>query len=401
MAEPVGAERGTHATDESEAPGPRARRLWTVLIFGFVVLSGIGFQMRGPLVPVFEETFSAPTWQLGLIAPAGSVGFLLAVLGVGSAAGRIDTRQYMLVGVGGTIVCIALMAAAPVFAVFLGALLFRGVATGLWRGLDRPLLGHLYPSRRGRLFNVYEMFWAVGATLGPVVVVAALALGNWRLGYAALAVAFVPILVLAWRLDPPSFGAEEPLELGDVRELARRPSIVGMTVAVFLSGGVEGGLFTWLPYFAERSLPQSLASITLSVLIAGYVPGRLLASRASERLGYRRLVVVAGLALVPTFWATFFVLEGLAMLAGVAVLGALISMVVPTSIAFGTERAPQFSGPITAVGTAATSVGVSIVPAVMGYVIGGSGARIAMQILLAPLALIPIVLALTALVERS
>jgi hypothetical protein len=35
-----------------------------------------------------------------------------------------------------------------------------------------------------------------------------------------------------------------------LRTLARQQSIAGMGIALALNGGVEGSLFTWLPYFA-------------------------------------------------------------------------------------------------------------------------------------------------------
>jgi len=41
-----------------------------------------------------------------------------------------------------------------------------------------------------------------------------------------------------------------PLTLRRLRTLARQQSIAGMGIALALNGGVEGSLFTWLPYFA-------------------------------------------------------------------------------------------------------------------------------------------------------
>ena len=48
------------------------------------------------------------------------------------------------------------------------------------------MLSHLYPDGRSRIYNVYALVWAVGAASGPLVVTAALALGNWRFAISAL-----------------------------------------------------------------------------------------------------------------------------------------------------------------------------------------------------------------------
>ncbi|MUV58819.1 MFS transporter, partial [Halogeometricum sp. CBA1124] len=49
-----------------------------------------------------RESFGAPEWLLGLVAPAGTVGFVVFVAAAGAVAGRVDTRRLLLVGVVGT-----------------------------------------------------------------------------------------------------------------------------------------------------------------------------------------------------------------------------------------------------------------------------------------------------------
>jgi len=370
-----------------------SRRWWTIAIFGYIALEGAGLQMRGAVIPALRRTFDAPEWQLGLVAPAGTVGFLLTVMLIGAVAGRFDTKRLLVVGILGTGVGILVMGVAPSFAFFLAALAGRGLMTGVGRGADRPLLSHLYPSQRGRIFGYYDMMWAVGATVGPLLVAAAVTLGDWRLAYYALAAAFVPVVALVLRLPAPDVGGgDDLLDWAELRRLLRRPEVLGMVVGLFLSTGFEGGLFTWLTTYAQGRLPDTLATASLSVLLAAYIPGRFLSGRLSERFGYVRLSIgLVGLT-VPAFAYTFFVAEGYGLLVGVFAIGLGLSGFYPTMLAYGTEAAPEHSAPVNAAASVASSAGIAAVPAAMGFVISGSDATQAMRLLGVPLLLLGLVL---------
>ena len=368
------------ATDRS------GRRWWTVAVFGYIALEGAGLQMRGAVIPALRRTFAAPEWQLGLVAPAGTVGFLLSVTVVGALAGRLDTRRLLLVGIIGTGAGVLLMGVAPSFAFFLAALAGRGLSTGVARGTDRPLLSHLYPSQRGRLFGYYDMMWAVGATAGPLLVAAAVAVGDWRLAYVALAVAFVPVVALVVVLPAPGVaGGDDLLDRGALRRLGRRPEVLAMVV----------GLFPWLTTYAQGRLPETLATASLSVMLAAYIPGRFLSGRLSERLGYVRLSIgLVGLT-VPAFAYTFFLAEGYGLLVGVFAIGFGLSGFYPTMLAYATEAVPEHSAPVNAAASIAASAGIAAVPAAMGFVISDADATLAMRLLGIPLGLLGTVLLAT------
>ena len=377
------------------------RRLWTAAIFAAMVLGGIAMMARGPVVVELGKTFDAPEWQLGLIAPAGTIGYLIVIAFVGFGAGHLDTQRFVTIGLAGSGVALLAMGVAPVLAVFLLAVLVRGTMNGVVRGLNRPLLSHFYPENRGRVYGYYDMAWAVGAVLGPLLVIVAIWALDWRLTYYALAAGMFALAVLVWRLDAPTVeSSEEPFDRADVTRLLRRPEVVGMAAAMFFGTGVEGGLFIWLPTYANGELPSQLANITLSVMIAGYVPARFLYGRIGARIGYLRLLLPILVALVPVFYATFVYATGLWILLGVAVIGAGVGGVFPLLISYATEAVPHHSGPVTAIAAVSSSLGVGSVPALMGVVISGSNARAAMQLLLVPLALTVAVLLAARVAER-
>lgn len=364
----------------------RNRRHWTVAILLAVVLSGLGLQMRGAVVPELEIEFVVGKGLLGFVGPAGTVGYIVSVAIVGAIAGRLHLVRWYTIGLAVTVLSIAGLGLAPTFLVFLAVLVVRGLGDGIIRGLDRPMLSHLYPDARGRAFGMYDLAWAVGSAAGPLVMTAAIALGDWRLAYFGLAAALVPVVAFVWRLDLPfDAGQEAVLDREALTTLFRTKEIVAMALAMFFHTGLEGGLFLWLPTFGIEAagLSQANANLLLSAFTIAYVPGRFVATAIVERYDYSLLLVGIELLLVPTFFVSFFVVSGLATFPVVFALGMLVSGVYPLLIAFGTDAAPEYSAPVNAIAAVSSSISFALVPMVMGFVAAAQGIRPAMWIPLA------------------
>lgn len=375
------------------------RRGWTAAIFIAMALTGVVMQMRGAVLPTLQTQFGTPEWQLGLVAPAGTVGYTLVILLTGFGAGSLAPRRLVGVGLLGGGLAVVLMGLSPVFAVFLLGIAAVGAMNGLVRGLNRPLLSHLYPHARGRVYNYYDMAWAVGAMLGPLLVIAAIAMGDWRLAFLGVALAWFAVGTYVFTLPSPGISTDErQITRADVLPLLRRPEVLAMGGAMFLGTGVEASLFTWLPIYAGDALPETitlglggvsitvaLAEATLSIMLAGYVPGRFVYANLSERFGYARLLVVILALLVPLFATTFVLVEGVGALFGIFAIGALISGIYPMLVTYATEAVPEHSGPVTALAATSSSLGFGVLPAVLGGVISATDTQTAMELLVVPL----------------
>ncbi|GAB3030845.1 MFS transporter [Natronobiforma cellulositropha] len=356
------------------------RRAWTVGIFSYVGLFGASLQLRGALLPSFGETFGVGESQLGLLASLGSVGFLATVLTVGVLASRLSIKPVLVGGLVGIASVHLLIASAPTYLVLLAGFLLAGVFQGCLNGLDRPVLSHLYPSNRGRVYNRQEMVWAIGATLGPLLAVAALALTGWRAAYVVLALAFLPIAVVLWRLEVPSLDGERALSRADVSGLVRTPAVGTMGGLIFLLSLVESGLFTWLPYYLAGELPQSVASLSLTVFLAAYVPGRYTFSVAATKVDNLTLVAVSA-AVSTALLAVFIAVGGYASLGVVFLVGFVVSGMFPTLLAWATNTVPEFSGPINALAFGASGTGFMVFPVTMGIFAERYGMTPAMSLL--------------------
>lgn len=366
-----------------------SRRLWTAALFLFVAGDGAVMQLRGALLPNIGRTFDVSERLLGLVAPAGTVGLVAAVLLVGMLAGRLDLRRAILVGATTVAVVLAFVGIADSYGALLALFLLQGASVGVVRALDRPLLGHLFPDHRGQLFNLYALVWALGATAGPLLANAVLAVADWQVTYLVASLPFVVVAGAVFRLDPPAVSsAEESLSLDALRTVVRRPSVLGMAAALVCSGAIEGTMFTWLPYFASQRFPQSTANLLLSGFLVMYVPGRVAYTLLVDR--FRPLDIVLTLAVVgvPVAGVAFLVDSTLGLVVGVLGLGLLVAGFFPTLSAFGVGTVPRYSGPVNAIATAANFTGLSVAPVVVGVVTARYDIATGMRLVLPALAVL-------------
>lgn len=359
----------------------QSRRLWLAAVFLFVFGDALTLQTRGALLASFRDTFGVSEALLGLVAPAGTVGFVVAVLAVGLLTGRLNLARGLTLGVLLTAACLVVMTGAPVYWLFLLALVGQGTATGVVRGLDRPILSHLYPGQRGRVFALHALAWGLGAVTGPLVVNQVLAVADWRLTYALLAAFFLPLAIVLWRLElPGDVSGERELSVAAFGRLLRTPSILGMAVAMILVGGIEGSVFTWLPYYGIDVVGRQRANLLLSAFLLAYIPGRLAYTWLAERVGYLDLALLLSAGAFPSLYLLFSGLEGQELFAAVFVAGLFTSGFFPLISAFGVDIAPEYSGPVNAIATAGTYGGIAVGPVVVGLLIEQSTVATAMQL---------------------
>ncbi len=365
-----------------DRPADPERRAWVVVTFCFAALVGVLLQARGALMPSFQTTFGVSERQLGIIAPLASLGYLASTMVVGMYAGRVDMKRLFLASIGGVVVALLLLGWSPTFGLLLAFAVLRMVMSGVGRALDRPILSHLYPASRSRMYSLYDMAWAVGATLGPILVTAVIAVGDWRLTYWLVAVGFVALFAAVWRLDlPADDGAEQTLSVGDLRSLAVHPTIRVMVAALVLAVGVEAGIFTWLPFYAKTFLPRETANLLLSAYLVAYVPGRYTASRVVGRYGADSVLVASALGGCLPLLGMLVFRSALPLFLAVFALGFCVATVFPTVLSWGTDAAPGFSGPVNALANAAATAGFFVVPPVVGVLADAYDITFAMWVL--------------------
>jgi fucose permease len=129
---------------------------------------------------------------------------------------------------------------------------------------------------------------------------------------------------------------------------------------MFLLGGIEGGLFTWLPLHVERTVSGTTGTVALTTLMVAYVPGRFVHASLATRFRTRRylLALAAGAAVGLALANRAF--GGVGFLACVAAVGVLVSGLFPTLISVGVDAAPSYGAAVNAGLTAISYLGIAV-----------------------------------------
>jgi fucose permease len=140
-----------------------------------------------------------------------------------------------------------------------------------------------------------------------------------------------------------------------------------MGIALALNGGVEGSLFTWLPYLAAQSFDTGTANLLLTAYLLAYVPGRFTHSYAVDWFDVSlTLVVILAVCTVPLYLFAIFLAPEWILFGAVGLLGFVISGLFPTLSAFGVDAVPNHSAPVNAIATGSSYFGMATVPPTVG-----------------------------------
>lgn len=330
----------------------------------FVVL-GLPDFGHGVAWPTMRDDFDRPLADLGVLLTMASAGYLVVALLTGRLAARWTVEGLVLRSTLSSAVGLVLVAISPVWVVALAGMVLAGAGAG---GMDTGFNAAVALRADGRLMGLLHAGYGVGASIGPLVVGAALVAGDaWRVAYAVFGVASLLLVapLLGRSLGDPLVDEHPP---GSPRGVL----LPCLTFCVYVGLEVAVGQWAFTYLTEERSMGELLASSFVTVYWIGLTAGRLWLGALGHRLPVDRVLLasiggaLAGTALI---W-----LGGPISPVGLVVTGLALSVVFPllmlvTPARVGAERAAA------AIGwqIAASSVGGSAAPLVTGVVLEAAG----------------------------
>ena len=324
--------------------------------------------MLGVAWPSMRGSLDAPVAGLGLLVAAITVAQFVASGASGLLRERLGTVALLLAAVAAAAAGLATFAAATGWWATILAAGLLGAGVGL---LDAAV--NTEAALRGdvRFMGALHGAWAVGASLGPPLVGAALATsGSWRAAYvvAGLAFALLGCAAFATRSDL----AAAPERETDAPESAslRRAVAIGC-VLMFVYVGIELGAGQWsyTRFTTTAAIDDATAGFAVFLFWLALAGGRVLLAVFGDRVAAARLFdwsVFGALAGTLAFW---ILPPALAALIALPAIGATLSVFVPLLIyllpsRIGSAAAPRAIGYLVAAGM----VGGAVLPGVIGLV---------------------------------
>ena len=345
---------------------------------GLFVVLGLTAGAVGVAWPPMRESFGAPLAGLGLILAAITAAYFTGSASSGPLGARFGRAVLLLSGCALAAVGLVAVSVAtqwlliPIFCLVLGA------GFGL---IDAAVNAHVSLNRGVRYMGWLHASWAVGAALGPQVVVVSLAVtGSWRAAFAFTGGAFLAIgMVIAlqrreWTLSSARLGqsnASHPAPTSSYRR-----AMLLLAALLLVAAGLEAtaGDWSYTQLTLGRSMSGAVASWGATLFWAGLAAGRVGLGLLGNRVAPVRLLD-ASMALSAVAAFAFWLSPPLiSAVIALPLLGIAVSVIFPLLLSLTPARVgTAMTGHAVGYALAAGTLGGGALPAAIGLVLQASG----------------------------
>jgi len=342
----------------------------------------------GMLWPSMRVSIHEPVGALGVVLVAGVAAQVVSSAATGRIMARAAEGPLLALGTALMAGALAMESGAPaLWLLAVGSAIFSVGFGVINAALNVYAAAHFGP----RNITWMHASYGLGATLGPLLVTALLAVGaGWRGALVSMsAVLTVIALVLAAtrrRWAAPAGAAQATASAGEAagrprgspRPPGQRRRVLAAVTFTAVETGIEvaAGIWGYVFLTSGRGLPAAAGGVAVSGYWAMMFAGRALLGPVAERAGASRVLAVA-VAGVPA-GAVLMAMPGPAAVAvaGMMLLGLAAAPVFPLLTLTTADRVGEGDA-AAAVGlqTAASAVGSAALPSGIGLVIGAAGAR--------------------------
>ena len=299
--------------------------LLAIIYIAFISL-GLPDALLGSAWPVIYEEFGVPVSCAGVVSAIISIGTVVSSLQADSLTRRLGTGKV-------TVLSVALTTAALMGFAYSRSFLwlcFWAVPYGLGAGcVDASLNNYVALHYESRHMSWLHCFWAIGASVGPYIMGAALSRGyRWNSGYLwvgliQIVLTFVLLVSLPlWNRQPARQISSDNQAAMSLRSICAVSGAREMMVCFFCFCAIEqtAGLWSSTYLTVHRGISAEAAASYAGIFYLGIMVGRAVSGFVTLKLNDMQMVrlgealVAAGVFLLLLSWGTVSVLISLALI---------------------------------------------------------------------------------------
>jgi len=357
---------------------------------------GLAIMVIDPLIPVIAEKLDVGYDKIGIALFIGSIAVLFSTIVAGRLSDRFDIKKIIIFGL------LLLLTGYLIFGIYFNYFIFTLVLILIRTGfgaIDTSI--HAYIAKvpdnnTSRAFIILDMFFFIGAFLGPLFISAALFLDiDPKFVFLFLSAAFAISLIILYIYCPPvKPGNEIPARHNAINKtkpmfsIIKNPVILLCSLVLFLYLGSTFAFSSWLTtYFLAFKVHVALSSVFLSVYwlfsLVGLIAINQLVKKIKEvdillwgcSLGAVFLIIFS---LVPNIYLKTLMLS---------LLASAISGIFPLATSLVVQEEPGDSGTVLGFVIASSFSGTIAFQPIFGYVAEYYGEEKTVYIALAGVAL--------------
>ena len=344
----------------------------------FVIILGIPDGALGVLWPSMRAAFHLPLDYLGVLTVAAAALYFTGGLIANRARVRLGAGNAMVVACGVALIGLVLWGSAGSWLLVLAGVGVLGLSRGV---IDAVVNAEAALEGGVRRLGLVHGSWAIGGTLGPLLVAAVLVWAHdWRVAVVVVAAAVILLGPFALA-DRRAQGALAPAATADAgaqaaggqsaRTGARggNRARLALIIAAFIaytaaeSGPIAWG-YTYLVF--DRQASRTLAAVAMALFWAALTAGRFGLAALDQRLA-GTVVLEASCLLMIAGAGLFWILPGSSAIAGLPIAGLGAAAVFPMLVALIPSRMGEAAtGHSVGAAIAASSVGGPAAVALFG-----------------------------------
>jgi fucose permease len=292
LAETAETTKSTDATEAAKIAQVNARLATYACYLAFIALGACG-TLLGPMYQSLTTRFNMPLSDAGIFTAIKAAAALFTVTTAGRLLDRINARYLLSAGVVLMGTGLFIIGSALTLPVAVIGLLLLGFGFGILDVSPNVVVAALNPERPSAALNTLNVFFCIGAIIGPQVVNFALSRENAVLAF-YITGAFALVLAIPFLLVSILVHAEHDAN-GKPRAPINWFALLPFAIMLFTYVGAEAGFANWI--FTQLRMVAlstvSTATIAASIFWAGMTIGRAVASPILRRLSDQQLLTLS------------------------------------------------------------------------------------------------------------
>ncbi|MBK9714608.1 MAG: MFS transporter [Kouleothrix sp.] len=375
------------------------RRL-TIISYAVMAVFAMALTVTSPLLPAISASFALSMAESGIIFTASFVGFVAFILAGGILADHWGKKRVLAVALVGFGLSLLLMPLAPSFAVACAISGLIGGFGGILESQLGALIAALNPDRPSYYLNFSQVFFGVGALVGPSAAGLLLAGGSdWRLCYAILGALALALAAVFVPTRAPLLSATDRISRRSLAALLSDRRFLLICLCMLLYTGAEIGTWGWMSTFLKQRMAFSIveSGVAVGIFWVAMTAGRFLCGLLTLRFQLRAIIIGLACASALVTALSGVVSNRLAIWIVIGALGLTYSSQWPLILAYGSERYTASSGTVFALLVGSGGLGTTVIPYLMGVIGQYAGIRAAVA---SPAVLLLAIAAIMARIER-
>jgi fucose permease len=330
-----------------------------------------------------SKDFSLNLSSMGALLTCQFVGFTVFVVVSGIAADRIGKKNVLGWALAMLTLSCFLLSIVPNFGLLCVVLLFLGGGMGILETMSNALLADIDPENSVFQLNFLQVFFGIGAIVGPMLVGFAYSKGvSWRAVYQVIGVFLTGLSLWFFVNKLPELPRTEKIRLNDIKNLLADKKFLMVCLCMFAYTGAESSGWGWLSTYAESGLNFSVMESGASVAVfwIAVTTGRLIVARFIGKFDARKMIMILSVSSGIVCALMSAARQGVLVWIVIVFLGLACSSQWGLILSYGTERYRRNSGTVFAILLASGGIGMSLIPYLMGIAGDAFGMRISLLI---------------------